>query len=286
MRRALCPLIVALAACGGDPALVLGDAGGDDDWDCDFPRDRCSPPQDACNPVGQTGCGPTEKCTWITIDSGNDLGIIGCVPAGTVAEAGDCTHGVDGETTGYDNCVAGQMCIGGICEAICTLAPDSCDAKHSCQRYFGLFETDPARYGACDYLCDPITQERADHAAACNSIDPTRPDKACYGSFDSAFHCDEVWPQVSCGTHGGTALPGDPSTCTDDNSTANFPMYSQYAVAYGPAGGVYDNGCAPGFGPAPPPRPRLERAGHLYGVLHARAHERGIARGRRRAQPT
>ena len=64
-----------LAACGGgdDGVTIVPDA--DDSVDA----------SSACNPVAQTGCLAGEKCTWINIDSMNDVGTLGCVPDGSVA---------------------------------------------------------------------------------------------------------------------------------------------------------------------------------------------------------
>ena len=212
-------LLAALAACGGGDGPTLVDSGVD------------GPPTLACNPVEQTGCGNGEKCTWINIDSATDLGTVGCVPNGNVARDGACTYGADGETTGFDDCVAGNICISGACEPICTISPDSCDSTSSCSRYTGLFTNATPELGACDYLCDPVTQERLSNPtqASCGGtgtdINAT---KGCYGVFDGDFSCAGVPQTVATN-------PGN---------------YTQSDTAYGPmAGSAYLNGCAPGFAP-------------------------------------
>jgi hypothetical protein len=216
-------LTSALAACGG---------GGSDDDDVIFidasTIDGNDPP--ACNAAENSGCAAGQKCTWINIDSDNDLGTIGCVAEGTVASGGACMYGPDGETTGFDDCVGGQICISGACEAICTISPDSCDTNTSCSRYAGLFTGSTPELGACDFLCDPVTQVRlSDSAAVCGGTGTgTAATKGCNGFFDGDFTC-----------------AGVPATVA-----ANPNNYVQEDVPYGPAsGGAYLNGCAPGFAP-------------------------------------
>jgi hypothetical protein len=206
---------------------------GNSDDDGGGPPDAAIPDaMPACNAFEQTGCAGGEKCTWVNIDSANDLGTIACVPDGTVADGGACQYGADGETTGFDNCVAGEICISGGCEPICTISPDSCDANHSCQRYAGLFTGATPELGACDPLCDPVTQELlgTPPVAACGGtgtgINATR---GCYGVFDGNFSC--------------AGVPG--------TVASNPGMYAgESDTAYGPAtGGAYLNGCAPGYAP-------------------------------------
>ena len=217
-------LSTGLVACGGGS----GDDDGDDIQLIDGGIDAENAA--ACNAAEQTGCGAGEKCTWINIDSANDLGTIGCVAEGTVASGAACAYGPDGEATGFDDCVAGQICISGLCEAICTISPDSCDTNTSCSRYAGLFTGSTPELGACDFLCDPVTQARsADDVAVCGGEGTgTAATRGCYGVFDGDFSCAGV-PQTVA------AAPQD---------------YTQDQTAYGPAsGGAYLNGCAPGFAP-------------------------------------
>lgn len=217
-------LLGLLAACGG------GGGSGDDGPDL---IDASSGPDaaEACNPVAQTGCATGEKCTWVNIDSANDLGVVKCVPDGTVEEGGNCTMGADGEDTGYDDCVAGTYCIGysasqnrpGACEAICTLSPDSCPAAESaCSRYAGVFEG--AELGVCDFKCSPGTQRRVfDDAAACGSPDANAPIRGCYGIFRE-YTCS---PAISTTVHGEFPMPVPPGQT--------------------PGQGAYLNSCAPGY---------------------------------------
>jgi hypothetical protein len=205
-----------LAACGGgdDVQIIEIDAGDGPDA------------SQACNPVAQTGCGADEKCTWINIT--DDLGTIGCVPNGTAGTGEACAYGPNGETSGFDDCLAQNICIGGACQGICTLADNGgCDNTTSCSRYSGLWAngSDTPIYGACDFLCDPVDQTRDfDNAAACGSIDPAAPNRGCYMPPDDFGSC--------------APIPAESATQT------------QGEEAYGPAPGTpYLNGCAAGYAP-------------------------------------
>ncbi|MEW5848467.1 MAG: hypothetical protein AB2A00_06610 [Myxococcota bacterium] len=165
-----------------------------------------------------------EKCTWITVSE--TLGHVGCAADGVVPRGGACTYGEPGETTGFDDCQGGHVCIAGLCQEVCTLAPDDCQAGTICNRYGGLFGEEP-KYGACDFQCNPVTQVRLlDAAANCGVADGSR---ACYMSFnDENGICVPVPQQIQ-------ANPGD---------------YQQDDIAFGPpGGGAYLNGCAPGYAP-------------------------------------
>ncbi len=121
----------------------------------------------ACNPLsppGMQGCATGQKCTWIQVqDTPESLGKLGCVPDGTVASGGTCAPGAVGETTGYDNCAAGNICINMTCTDICGFdgsANAACAAGFNCTRYADLFangEDDPVA-GACNPGCNPVTQ--------------------------------------------------------------------------------------------------------------------------------
>ncbi len=213
-------LIGLLAACGGggDDAQLVPDA---EENDVDAPGNS-----DECDPVTNEGCGADQKCTWINIT--DDLGTIGCVAAGTAATGEACEYGPNGETSGFDNCVTSNICIGGACQAICTLADNGgCDNTTSCSRYSGLFAngSDTPLYGACDFLCDPVDQTRDfDNAAACGSLDPANPNRGCYMPPDDFGSC--------------APIPAESATQLQDME------------AYGPAPGTpYLNGCAAGYAP-------------------------------------
>jgi hypothetical protein len=172
------------AACFSLTCVTDGGWGGDPD----LPR--------YCNPVEQMGCDVGQKCTWITVVEGTQVdpagvGLIGCVPDGTVPLLGACTAGPPGETTGFDDCAAGGYCQRGTCQQICTDVPDSCDAvNQACNRYTGVFTDSSPVLGLCDFKCDPVDQTRlSDGAARCGSPESGDPTRACYGYVDIDFTC-------------------------------------------------------------------------------------------------
>ena len=139
-----------LLAC----ALLFGACGtGTDDvgecfapWTCLIPDGGPGPDSEPqCDPVAQTVCRGGDKCTWISIDPGNDVGVIRCVPNGSVPIGGACVYGAAGETTGYDDCVAGAICWFGACAELCAGSPDSCTAPLVCT----TGELGDTPYGAC-----------------------------------------------------------------------------------------------------------------------------------------
>jgi hypothetical protein len=123
----------------------------------------------SCEPLaapGAQGCATGEKCTWVVLqDAPAPLGTTTCVPNG-VKDLGDsCTMGPAGETTGFDDCKAGLICIGGQCQDICGFdgSPEAaCAAGYNCTRYSDLFAngSDDPIAGACAEGCNPVTQLR------------------------------------------------------------------------------------------------------------------------------
>jgi hypothetical protein len=119
-----------------------------------------------CDPLaapGAQGCAAGEKCTWVVVQETPDLlGTLDCVPDGTAAAGGACTTGPAGDTTGFDDCAAGLICIGGTCQDVCPLdgSPGACADDGACTRYSGVFGSgsdDPVA-GACTPSCNPLTQ--------------------------------------------------------------------------------------------------------------------------------
>lgn len=150
-------VMIGVAACSGD------DGGGIEPPDAaiDVPDQPGT-----CNPVappGSQGCEAGQKCTWIRVqDAPTPIGKLGCVADGAAQVGGACTRGAPGESSGFDDCVAGAICISGTCQDICGFdgsAGAACATGYACTRYDQLFannDDDPVA-GACKASCDPLT---------------------------------------------------------------------------------------------------------------------------------
>ena len=171
-----------------------------------------------CDPVAQTGCQASQRCTWIitSVTTGHNA----CIADGTVNVGGACAYGAPGETTGFDNCKKGATCLSGTCRTICSKVPESCPGSYGCNHYEGAaFDPDGTLgIGVCDPICDPLTQTRlTDGAPACGSPNPSAPTLGCFGFPDRNFVC--------------------------------APIISTTKTHNVPAGTPYTNACAPGFEP-------------------------------------
>lgn len=125
--------------CVGGQCRVVEEEGCDVSWDDSF---------GSCNPVAQTGCIQNEKCTWIWVDAANDVGFVDCRTEGSVPLGEACAFGPDGQVTGYDDCVAGAICVDSTCASICNQSPDTCTAPNTCSAIPGVFP-DTSNWGAC-----------------------------------------------------------------------------------------------------------------------------------------
>ncbi len=181
-----------------------------------------------CDPLAQTGCVGTDKCTWI-IDSNSANGIVGrvgCTAGGTVAAGQACVIGAGGAMpTGADNCLKGLACSSGVCKAVCNTTAGglpNCGTAAACATYGGLFgnEGESAVAGVCDPNCNPLTQKIQDGAAACGSPDPANPTKGCYG-----FWADKKGSRFTCSSAGNLLAKQD------------FVLAAR----------IFINSCAPGF---------------------------------------
>lgn len=118
MRGAVLVLVL-VAACKADPDEFP--------YCCEEPPRFDAPyvPPTPEYPDGQQGCDVGQRATWIVIQLAppERLGKLGCVPSsfGTVPLGGTCTVGAPGETTGFDDCVAGSICSEAVCRDICRL---------------------------------------------------------------------------------------------------------------------------------------------------------------------
>lgn len=220
-KLAFATLLIAglLVACGGgdDDVNLQPDASGDGGGGIDSGTAACN----ILGAPGQQGCLTGQKCTWIQVqDTPEPLGKLGCVPDGTVALAGACTVGAVGETTGYDNCVAGLYCINSVCQDICGFdgsANAACQTGYNCTRYADTFangEDDPVA-GICNPGCDPLTQIRS-------------------GSN----------PPAACGTNMGCYMLTSQTETIAVCASAGMVMHN--TTITGPA---YANSCVPGAQP-------------------------------------
>jgi hypothetical protein len=191
-------------------------------------RDDCSCATGTCNPLTQEGCAPGNKCTWIQVaDSPEPLGQIGCVAAGTVAAGGACVQGAAGETTGFDDCQAGLVCISARCDDICGFDESpgaACAEGYQCSRYAGLFAngSDDPVAGACVLSCDPVTQLRGDDTPCPGSqgcyllTSSTDTIAVCAGAGTLAHGQEIVGP-----AYANSCLPGHMPRRRDQVSTVN-----------------------------------------------------------------
>lgn len=144
---------ITLMACGGDDDDVqIVDSGPDVD---------APPVATVCDPVAQEGCEEGEKCAQLFVVAGPpELNRTDCVPAGDVEVGEPCNIGPPGDTTGFDDCVAGAQCVNDVCRPICSSPPDSCDDGFSCSFFVDLFDDImTAEVGVCSQVCDPILQD-------------------------------------------------------------------------------------------------------------------------------
>ena len=149
------PVDASIDVRDGDPAADA-EPGGD------------SGPVGACNPITQAGCAAGQKCTWLTVQEEPFLGRTDCVPDGDVEIGGACVEGPPGETTGYDDCAAGGLCVNDLCRAICSIEPESCGEGFACSAYTNTFSDDAAgNTGVCDPTCDPVAQTCEEPSDGC-----------------------------------------------------------------------------------------------------------------------
>jgi hypothetical protein len=234
-RLAFGALLIGLsAACGGGGGVKLLDASGDAVM--------------ACNPIAQTGCMASEKCTWVVdIDAvrgpdgsivTNEIGHVGCAAVGAapLADGAACSEGVvAGGGTGFDTCVAGDLCISGKCKPICDpqlvsgSGKGACAADFACAGYSGVFVSGGApTAGVCEPGCDPLTQAQlvgSTHPDACGSTTATAPSATCVPSSGfKSFHCAPTGSRF-------------------------YTKTDRVAPETAPDGTPFGNGCAPGFIP-------------------------------------
>ena len=150
----------------------------------------------ACDPVAQVGCQAGEKCSWLVLTDVPFIAITTCVPDGVVAIGGACIEGAPGPDTGYDDCVAGNLCTGGECQEICGQFPDTCAQGESCISYADTF-TDVDSVGLCNPECDVMIQDCVQDPS---SVFGT----GCYISLVTGnATCANAYPETMGGMPGG-----------------------------------------------------------------------------------
>jgi hypothetical protein len=130
-----------------------------------------------CDPIAQTGCSGSDKCTQVIESTNPFMASTRCVTNGDVAQGGSCSFGPTG-ATGFDNCQAGLYCINGTCQDICSTNPDSCSTGSACTIFVDVFEDQGDTTGACQPTCDPVAQDCADAGDGCY-IDPVGGEATC-----------------------------------------------------------------------------------------------------------
>lgn len=247
---ALCFGLLSVVACGGgggdraDTIIVHIDGGGDGS-------------NLVCNVATNTGCAQGEKCTWVRVSVGADdaqqLGQVNCVPDGTIPTGGECSYGMSGVNTGYDNCVGGNLCMAprtaenatGVCKEICSVmdASNPCDSGYACGTYQKTFSNnsdDTPLAGICDPTCNPLTQTRdSDGAASCGDATPAdhtdAGSVACYGlpsrtTSPSHFTCNSIIdmdPNTAGIQNNNTHRVKPDRLCLNCCAPGNAPLYYQ-----------------------------------------------------------
>jgi hypothetical protein len=204
-------------------------------------------------------------CNPVT-DSPQTLGTLGGGPSGPVGLEGECARGPAGESTGYDDCAAGLVCINTVCQDLCGFdgSPGAaCAAGYNCTRFAGLFangEDDPIA-GACIESCDPLTQ-------LTTSGDPCPASQGCYllsSVTDTIAVCAAAGglghgATISGAASANSCLPGHmPRLRAQSTSTVECGALCQPAEVYMGHNESSEEGVPPynctAFGAAPPTDP-------------------------------
>ena len=196
---------------------------------------------EACDPIKQTGCDTSEKCTWIYNSA--SAGTVGCEPNGSVTLGGACLVGSGGAPTypEFDNCEAGNICLSGKCESICdpTIGSGACGTGFACMQNPPLFTTNgTTTAGACTTLCDPLADNRFGSGGPGDPIAP-KTGAAC-ADGEGCYGFPSVTPgaptQFTCMAEMNPTLVHRSDCTTDDGCAPD-------------ANSFYLDGCAQGYLP-------------------------------------
>lgn len=208
-----------------------------------------------CNPLLNTGCPASQKCTWL-IDAlmPNYVGHIGCAPDGAKNVGETCTYGPAGEL-GYDDCKFGGVCTNfrnpmtttsGVCKAVCDQqgGMPACDDSHVCVVYANLFdlgETSPAAAGVCNVSCSPLADNDFDGSGTGLTKSGTTCGSAAEGCYGSPSAGTPPVSGFSCTRdihYGGAKIFGHRQPCTVAEGCADAQTMKPY-----------QNSCSQGYLP-------------------------------------
>jgi hypothetical protein len=203
---------------------------GGSDAGIDAPVDAAPDAPGPCNVLTQTGCSGNARCTYL--NEGSALGEM-CEPMGTAGHGSACS--ID-QSSGIDNCMAGDVCAG-TCKPVCnTQGADTCGSAAVCNSY----QHGVGTIGACDKICDPLNDNDFDGPASAHNKNGatvcTAAMQGCYGT-----------PVQSGSNH--TVF-----TCANDINYAQQNLHNKdqcttASNCAGSSGSPYLNGCNQGYEP-------------------------------------
>jgi hypothetical protein len=210
-----CPFTANAGQADGD-----GDGPGDvcdncpdlfNPWNIDTDRDGtgddCDVADPVCDPVAQTGCDPGEKCTFIPDEVNPDEFHTFCGPDGTGQLGGACAND---PVSGLDDCVAGLFCLNGICQEICSSAPDSCPSGYSCTEFVNPVLVDAPGTGFCLVECNPLAEPTGCGEGEACYIRLDQQSTTCEAPFTSATQGAACAFINACASGYGCLLPNSP----------------------------------------------------------------------------
>lgn len=193
----------------GTPDDETDETDSDSDPTDDSDPDTGGPIPLDCDPVAQTGCNGTEKCT-VVLQAG-EVGYACVSDDGSADPYGDCQSALG---SGIDGCPAGYACLddeaeSGLCVPLCLDSSDCTDAVCVPELEYAIpycaNECSPFE-GGCD---SPLQCRRLNDRFACTFV---RPD-------DTGGQGEPCTPQEDAGcAEGFVCLPGAlVPTCASDN---------------------------------------------------------------------